>query len=90
MTGFIFPTPAEITYEEGIYVGYRYFDRSGITPLFPFGYGLSYSEFGMKSLSVAPVGHPQSGVWRRVALSPSPSHPTTDVGQPMPGRTADA
>ena len=38
----------ETRYKEGIYVGYRYFDAAGITPLFPFGYGLSYTEFETK------------------------------------------
>ena len=32
-------------YKEGIYIGYRYFDSFGVKPLFPFGFGLSYTDF---------------------------------------------
>lgn len=35
----------ETRYSEGIYVGYRYFDSAGVTPMFPFGFGLSYTSF---------------------------------------------
>lgn len=37
--------PTDVTYKEGIYVGYRYFNTFGITPSFEFGYGKSYTDF---------------------------------------------
>lgn len=48
-------TPGKIVYGEGIYVGYRHFDRSSTPPLFAFGHGLSYSSFSFSSLKLSSV-----------------------------------
>src|SRR6202453_595931 len=44
----------QVKYAEGIYVGYRYFDKHGIAPQVPFGYGLSYTNFGYSDLKIKP------------------------------------
>ena len=45
--------PAEVTYEEGIYVGYRYYNTFNITPVYEFGYGLSYTNFNYNNLKLS-------------------------------------
>lgn len=46
----------ETRYKEGIYVGYRYFDSAKKAPLFPFGFGLSYTEFDVGEAQAAVDG----------------------------------
>ncbi|KHL92168.1 glycosyl hydrolase family 3 [Paenibacillus sp. IHB B 3415] len=41
-----------VEYKEGLFVGYRYYDKKEIEPLFPFGFGLSYTEFEYSNLSL--------------------------------------
>jgi beta-glucosidase len=50
------PPPFVIDYFEGANVGYRWFETRGLTPLFPFGYGLSYTSFSYSNLKVAGGG----------------------------------
>ena len=48
----VYGKTADALYQEGVYVGYRYYDRAGVPVRWPFGYGLSYTEFSYADLTV--------------------------------------
>ena len=80
-----------VRYGEGIYVGYRGYDHFGIVPLFPFGFGLSYTEFEYTNLQIdqdesdgeVAVSFDLSNVGKRAGaevaeLYVQPEHPAID------------
>src|SRR3954469_16240546 len=66
-------------YSEGLQVGYRWFDSQGIEPLFPFGYGLSYTTFRFGDLDATPTGKESAGV--RFTVTNTGSRPGAETAQ---------
>lgn len=52
-----YPKGAEkkVAYSEGVFLGYRHFDQTGVQPRFPFGFGLSYTTFAYQNLAITPA-----------------------------------
>jgi beta-glucosidase len=78
----------KIDYSEGMYVGYRWYDAKKIEPLFPFGYGLSYTTFAMSNLE---VGTPDAAGNTTVTATVTNSGSTAgaEVAQLYVGQPAD-
>lgn len=66
-------------YSEGVDVGYRWFDKEGIDPLFPFGYGLSYTRFAYSGLRVDKAA--DGGLDVRVAIRNTGARDADEVPQ---------
>jgi beta-glucosidase len=71
-----------VDYGEGLYVGYRHFDKHNIEPRFPFGHGLSYTRFEYRALEVSPtVVAPNQPVHVRLSVRNAGAHEGAEVVQ---------
>jgi beta-glucosidase len=66
---------------EGLNVGYKWFDKNNITPLFPFGFGLSYTTFSIANLQVTPDSSPANGFQVSFNLTNTGSRAGAEVEQ---------
>ena len=84
----------KVIQSEGLFIGYRYFDRNDIKPLFPFGHGLSYTDFAYSDLK---IGEAEGGVDVEFTVKNTGSRAGAEVPQiylgppksdlPMPPKT---
>jgi beta-glucosidase len=77
------------TYSEKLEVGYRWYDATHTTPLFPFGYGLSYTTFRMSHLAIAPErldGNSNQNVQVTVDVTNTGSRAGAEVAQVYVGQ----
>jgi beta-glucosidase len=85
--------PAEgtkrVVYKEGVFVGYRGYEKTGTKPLFPFGYGLSYTTFKYDKLNIKPVNGGAQGPRYEVSfeMKNTGTHAGADVAQVYVGDT---
>ncbi|MDP5198183.1 glycoside hydrolase family 3 C-terminal domain-containing protein [Flavobacterium sp. DG2-3] len=57
-----FPGDKTVNYAEGLLVGYRWFDTKNVAPLYPFGYGLSYTTFALENAKTNKTDYAQNDV----------------------------
>jgi beta-glucosidase len=69
-----------VTYSEGIFVGYRWYDQQKIQPLFPFGHGLSYTSFEYSDLTVS-QSQDNNGLEARFTVRNTGTRAGTEVAQ---------
>lgn len=57
-----FPGDKAVNYAEGLLIGYRWFDTKNVAPLYPFGYGLSYTTFALDNAKTDKTSYAQNDV----------------------------
>ncbi|WP_405679987.1 glycoside hydrolase family 3 C-terminal domain-containing protein [Streptomyces sp. NBC_00868] len=70
----VVPTEGRLEYREGLFIGYRAYEAGSITPAFPFGHGLGYTDWAYESLEV-------TGTTARVRVTNTGSRPGREVVQ---------
>uniref|UniRef100_UPI002ACD9B14 fibronectin type III-like domain-contianing protein n=1 Tax=Chloroflexus sp. TaxID=1904827 RepID=UPI002ACD9B14 len=71
-----------VLYGEGLFVGYRYYDRKDVEPLFPFGFGLSYTGFAYHNLRLSATAmRPDERITVSVDVTNTGARPGTEVVQ---------
>lgn len=70
-----------VNYNEGIFVGYRYYDEHHIKPAFPFGFGLSYSTFRYSNLRVEKSNNPVADIDVTADITNTSARPGVEIAQ---------
>ena len=81
-------TNGQVQYSEGLDIGYRWYDATSTAPLFPFGFGLSYTSFSYSNLQVGALSGNQATV--TATVTNTGSRAGTDVAQLYVGDPAAA
>ncbi|MCE7052563.1 beta-glucosidase H [Streptomyces purpurascens] len=74
----VVPEGGELPYEEGVFIGYRAWEKQGRTPAYPFGHGLGYTDWTYESVEVAGSGE---GTTAKVRLRNTGDRPGREVVQ---------
>jgi beta-glucosidase len=76
-----------VVYKEGVFVGYRGYEKNATKPLFPFGFGLSYTVFGYANLSLTPPKTKDGSVQVSFDVTNTGTRAGADVAQVYVGET---
>ncbi|MEU6504962.1 glycoside hydrolase family 3 C-terminal domain-containing protein [Streptomyces sp. NPDC046942] len=74
----VVPADGELRYSEGVFIGYRAWEKAGRTPAYPFGHGLGYTDWTYESLDISPAA---DGTTARVRLRNTGERPGREVVQ---------
>ena len=75
------PASRRVEYKEGVFVGYRGYEHAGTAPLFPFGFGLSYTSFAYGKLTLSPASSGDGNVNVSFDVTNTGSREGKDVAQ---------